>query len=99
MSREKSLVTNCCNEKERSSNFLSFEEKCINFGADKPTLRRFEVNHQFCDNKPVCPMSAEIFWDDDDDDNDVNDDNDVDADDDAAAAAADDDDNDDDDDG
>ena len=27
-------------KKERSSNFLSFEEKCINFGASKPMLRR-----------------------------------------------------------
>ena len=35
-------------KKEKSPNFLSFDEKCINFGASKPMLRRFELRC-FCD--------------------------------------------------
>ena len=34
--------------KNRSSDFLSFEGKCIDFGASKQKLRRFEIR-RFCD--------------------------------------------------
>ena len=36
-------------EKERSSRFPSIEEKRINFGVNKPNIRRFEVG-RFCNN-------------------------------------------------
>ena len=43
MSIEKLLMKNCWDKKERSFNFLSFEEKRTNFGAGKSKLWQFEV--------------------------------------------------------
>ena len=47
VSTETSLVKNCCNWQERSSNSCLFEDKCFNFGAGKPKLRRFQIR-RFC---------------------------------------------------
>ena len=43
MSIEKLLMKNCWDKKERSFNFLPFEEKRTNFGAGKSKLWQFEV--------------------------------------------------------
>ena len=48
--------------KERSFDFLSFEGKRIDFGANKPKLRRFEIR-AFCDKmRSFCTISASTFW-------------------------------------
>ena len=60
--REKSLVKNFCDKKERSFDFLPFEGKRIDFGANKPKLRRFEIR-AFCDKmRPFCTISGSTFW-------------------------------------
>ena len=60
--REKSLVKHFYDYKERSFDFLSVEEKRIDFGAKKPKLRRFEIR-LFCDKmRPFCTISASTFW-------------------------------------
>ena len=41
---------------------LSFEGKLIDFGANKPKLRRFEIR-AFCDKmRPFCTISVSTFW-------------------------------------
>ena len=41
---------------------LSFEGKCIDVGANKPKLRRFEIR-AFCDKmRSFCTISASTFW-------------------------------------
>ena len=48
--------------KERSFNLLPFEGKCIDVGAKKPKLRRFEIR-AFCDKmRSFCTISASTFW-------------------------------------
>ena len=60
--REKSLVKNVCELKEKSFDLLFFEGKRVDFGANKPKLRRFEIR-AFCDKmRPFCTISASTFW-------------------------------------
>ena len=41
---------------------LSLERKRIDFGANKPKLRRFELR-AFCDKmRPSCTISGSTFW-------------------------------------
>ena len=59
---EKIAGKNVCYLKERSFDLLSFEGKCINFGASKQKLRQFEIR-RFCDKmRPFCTISASTFW-------------------------------------
>ena len=59
--RGKSLVKNFWDSKERSSKFMSFEGKRINFGAGKPKLWQFEIRC-FCDKmRPFCTISTDTF--------------------------------------
>ena len=50
VSTQKSIVKHLCYWQEGSFNFLSFEGKCISFGAGKPKFRWFKFGH-FCDKK------------------------------------------------
>ena len=60
--REKSFVKYFCNQRDRSFDFLSFEGKRIDFGANKPKLRRFEMR-PFCDKmRPFGTISESTFW-------------------------------------
>ena len=60
--REKSLVKIFSHIKERSFHLLSFEGKCIDVGANKLKLGRFEVR-DFCDKlRSFCTTSASTFW-------------------------------------
>ena len=57
----KVFIRTFCNYKERSSNFLSFEGKRIDFGVSKPKLRRFEIG-RFCDKmRPFYTILAGTF--------------------------------------
>ena len=60
--REKSLVKNFSDWKERSFDLLSFEGKSVDFGANKPKLRRLKIR-AFCDKmRPFYTISASTFW-------------------------------------
>ena len=60
--RGKSLVKYFWNYKETSFDFLSFEGKHTDFGANKAKLRRFEIR-RFCDKmRPFCTISSNTFW-------------------------------------
>ena len=60
--REKSLLRNFLDRKERYFDFLSFEGKRIDFGANKLKLRPFE-SRPFCDKmRPFFTISASTFW-------------------------------------
>ena len=41
---------------------LSFEGKCIDVGANKPKLRRFEIRAFFDKMRSFCTISASTFW-------------------------------------
>ena len=59
--REKLLVKNVRNEKERSFDFLCFEGKRTDFAANKPKLRRLQIR-PFCDKMRLFyTISASTF--------------------------------------
>ena len=60
--REKSLVKNFGDKKERSFDLLSFEGKRIDVGANKPKLRLFEIRAFWDKMRSFCTMSASTFW-------------------------------------
>ena len=60
--REKSLVKKFCDKKERSFDFLPFEGKRIDFGVNKPKLRRFEIRPFGDKMRPFCTISGSTFW-------------------------------------
>ena len=59
--REKSLVKNFCDKKERSFDLLSFGGKRIDVGANKPKLRRFEI-WPLGRNEPFLYNFRSTFW-------------------------------------
>ena len=61
-SKEKLLVKNFSDSNKRSFDLLSFEGKRIDFGANKPKSRRFEIR-AFCDKtRHFCTISTSNFW-------------------------------------